>query len=407
LIEWKVPLADVELGQEEIEAVTSVLRSNWLSMGPVTAEFERRFAEYLGVKYAFAVANGTVALHLAHLSLGACLGDKIICPSLTFVATANAIRYTGATPVFADITSLEDLNISPEDIEAKIDENTKGICVVHYGGYPCDMERIMEIAKRHNLYVVEDAAHAPGAEYSSQMAADSSQFRYEISSNNPTNWAKVGSIGDIGCFSFFSNKNMTTGEGGMVVTNRDELAERIKFLRSHGMTSLTWDRHRGHSFSYDVIDMGFNYRIDEMRAALGLVQLKKLDKNNERRRGLCKHYKEKLNDVKEVSLPFSKFKGISSHHIFPTLLSVKIDRKNFMQYLREKGIQTSIHYPPVHLFSYYKKLLRSNNKLPLTEYVGKREITLPLFPPMDQRKVDYVVDAIKRYSSDTRIRSIL
>ncbi|MCK4830652.1 DegT/DnrJ/EryC1/StrS family aminotransferase, partial [bacterium] len=219
---WRVPLADIDLGQAEVNAAIKVLKSKWLTMGQITEGFERKFAKYLGVKYAFAVASGTAALHIAHQILGIAKGDEVICPSLTFVATANSILYTGATPVFADITSLDDLNVSPEDILDKISSNTKAITVVHYGGYPCNMDRIMQIAKKHKLYVIEDAAHASGAEYKGK---------------------KCGTIGDIGCFSFFSNKNMTTGEGGMVVTNNDRLAKKIRTIRSHGMTTLTWDRY--------------------------------------------------------------------------------------------------------------------------------------------------------------------
>lgn len=191
-MEWKIPLSDIDLDEEEIGAVTKVLRSKWLSMGPVTQQFEEEFAKYLGVKYAFGVANGTAALHIAHKVLGIAENDEVIVPSLTFVATANSVLYCGAKPVFADITSLDDFNISPEDIIEKITSKTKAITIVHYGGYPCDMDAIMKIASDHNLKVIEDAAHAPGAEYKSK---------------------KCGTIGDIGCFSFFSNKNLATGEG--------------------------------------------------------------------------------------------------------------------------------------------------------------------------------------------------
>ncbi len=190
---------------------------------------------------------------------------------------------------------------------------------------------------------------------------------------------------------------MTTGEGGMIVTNRDDLAEKIRMARSHGMTSLTWDRYEGHSFSYDVTSLGFNYRIDEVRSSLGLVQLKKLDRNNRRRRSLWAIYRQNLDYIEEIKVPFSHFSGISAHHIFPILLSEKIDRDGFMQYLREQGIQTSIHYPPIHLFSYYKKLMQSDVHLPITEYVGTREVTLPLFPAMEEPHVDYVVNSIKNY----------
>ena len=253
---WKVPLADVVLGPEEIEAVTQVLQSGWLSMGPKTQEFEARFAQFLGVKHAFAVANGTAALHLACEVVGLSPGDEVLCPALTFVASANAILYTGAKPVFVDVTGPHDLNLSPEDAAAKVTARTRAIMVVHYGGYPVDLDAIAALARRRGLAIIEDCAHAPGAVYHSAQGPRS-----------------AGTLGDVGCFSFFANKNMTTGEGGMVVTNNDELAGKIKTARSHGMTTLTWDRHRGHSFSYDVVAKGYNYRLDEMRAALGLVQL--------------------------------------------------------------------------------------------------------------------------------------
>jgi len=388
LTNWKVPLADIDLGIEEIEAVTDVLRSRWLSMGPVTAEFERHFAEYVGVKYAFAVTNCTAALHLAHMALGAGPGDTIICPSLTFVATANAIRYTGATPVFADITSIDDLNNAPDTIEARIDESTKGICVLHYGGYPCNMDSIMDIAKRHNLYVVEDAAHAPGA---ATWLTDKDTGRGE------TVLRKCGSIGDIGCFSFFSNKNMATGEGGMITTDSDVLAEKIKLLRAHGMTSLTWDREQGHGFSYDVVDLGYNYRIDEMRSAIGLIQLEKLEGNNRKRFEVTNIYRENLQDLNEISIPFLKTNSISSCHIFPILLKNGNDRPRFMQFMRDKGIQTSIHYPPVHTFSHYRSCYQPGS-LPITDEVAARLVTLPLYPDITREQLEYVIDMLKQWS---------
>jgi dTDP-4-amino-4,6-dideoxygalactose transaminase len=190
---------------------------------------------------------------------------------------------------------------------------------------------------------------------------------------------------------------MTTAEGGMVVTNRDDLAEKIKIARSHGMTSLTWDRHEGHSFSYDVADSGFNYRIDELRSSLGLAQLDKLDINNKRRRILNELYREMLSGIEGIEVPFSHFDRVASYHIFPVLLSERIDRRDFMEYLRERGIQTSIHYPPIHLFSYYKSLVPPDTRLPITEDVGRREVTLPLFPTMTEEQLAYVVRTIKDY----------
>ena len=373
-MDLKIPLSDIDLDQDEIDAVVNVLKSKWLTMGAVTQQFEKELAQYLGMKHAFAVSNGTAALHIACQVLGIGSSDEVIVPSLTFVATANSVLYTGATPIFADITGVDNLNISPDGISEKITPKTKAITVVHYGGYPCDMSRIMQIASEHNLYVIEDAAHAPGAEY---------------------NGKKCGTIGDVGCFSFFSNKNMTCGEGGMIVTNDDTLAEKIRTMRSHGMTSLTWDRHRGHAYSYDVVELGYNYRIDEIRSALGIVQLSKLEKNNQGRREITEKYVELLKDTEHISIPFSDYEGKSSFHIFPILLSEGINRYDFMQELRKSGIQTSIHYPPIHLFTYYRERFGyKEGMFPKTEYVGRHEITLPLYPMMTDMDVEYIANQV-------------
>jgi len=376
---WKIPLSDIDLNDEEIGSVVNVLKSKWLSMGPITEKFEKKFAEYLGVKYAFAVSSGTAALHIAHRALGIKQGDEVIVPSLTFVATVNSVLYCNARPVFADITSIDNFNISPENILEKITDKTRAITVVHYAGYPCDMKAIMEIAEDYKLKVIEDSAHAIGAEY---------------------NGEKCGTIGDIGCFSFFANKNLVAGEGGMIVTNNDEIAKKIRIMRSHGMTSLTWDRHRGHAHSYDVVDLGYNYRISEISSAIGIVQLKKLEKNNKKREEIVKKYRKKLKSIKEIHIPFRNYMGKSSHHIFPILLSEDLSRDEFMSKLKKRGIQTSIHYPPVHLFTYYKKILKDNNIiLPNTEYVGEHEVTLPLHPLMSNEDVKYIAEVIKELLS--------
>lgn len=374
-MEWKISLSDIDLDEEEIYEINKVLRSKWLSMGQVTQRFEDEFAKYLGVKYAFAVANGTAALHIAHIVLGLGLGDEVIVPSLTFVATANAALYLGATPVFADITSLQDFNISPDDIRRKISSKTKAITLVHYGGYTCDVDAIMDIARTYGLKVIEDAAHAPGAEYKGK---------------------KLGTIGDIGCFSFFANKNLVTGEGGMIVTDDDSLADRIRMVRSHGMTTLTWDRHQGHAYSYDVVKLGYNYRINEIASALGLVQLKKLDRNNGRRAKVTEQYIEGLKNIPWISIPFQNSNEKSSYHIFPILLSEDIKRNEFIERLKEKGIQTSIHYPPIHLFTYYKERFGYKEEmLPKTEYAGKHEVTLPLHPKISEEEFEYVINIVE------------
>jgi dTDP-4-amino-4,6-dideoxygalactose transaminase len=380
-MKWQYPLSDIDLGKEEERAVTKVLRSRWLSAGPVTEKFEKAFSEYLGGGDAIAVSNGTAALHLALACLDLKEGDEIILPSLTFVATANAVLYTGAKPVFADIVSSNDLNISPGEIENKITKKTKAIMVMHYGGHPCDMESIMSIARRRHLYVVEDAAHAPGAEYQGE---------------------KCGTIGDLGCFSFFSNKNLVAGEGGLVFTRNKNLAEKVRTMRSHGMKSLSWDKYRGRLSSYDIERIGYNYRITEIQSTLGWVQLKKLERNNRRRKKLVEGYQKELQRVKEVSFPFSRSKDNPSYHIFPILLAPAIDRGKVMERLKDFGIQTSVHYPPVHLFSLYRKRFGfKRGMLPVTEEVSRREITLPLHPLMTVKDVRWIAKKVKTAIGDS------
>ena len=372
-MEWKIPLSDIDLGVEDQAAVDKVLSSKWLTMGSVTQEFEQAFAAHVGVKYALAVTNATAALHLACIIAGLKPGDEAIVPSLTFVATANAVRYTGAVPVFADITSENDLNISYKSIEGAITKRTRAILVMHYGGYPCDMPSIMGLAREHNLIVIEDAAHAVGSELEGR---------------------KMGTWGDMGCFSFFSNKNMTTGEGGMLVTDNEAYSQRAHLLRSHGMTTLTWDRHKGHAWSYDVVDLGYNYRIDEIRAALGMVQLGKLESNNERRRQLTKIYREVLEEfAPQLVVPFANHSGISAAHLMPMLLPTGTDKLNFMNNMKAQGIQTSVHYPAVHAFTAYADG-KAKYCLPLTEELAAREVTLPLYPALSDEQVVTVGRAV-------------
>jgi len=370
-MDWRVPLSDLDYGEAEEQAVLDVLRRRWLTMGQVTQQFEQEFAQFTGAKYAFAVSNATVALHMACLALGIGATDEVVVPALTFVATVNSVLYTGAQVRFADILGEEDFNLSPEDIERQITSRTKAISVVHYGGYPCRMEVISEIATRHGLAVIEDAAHAPGAFL---------------------NGKHLGVWGDVGCFSFFSNKNLSTGEGGMLVTNREDIAEKVRLLRSHGMTSLTWDRHRGHAYTYDVVELGYNYRIDEIHSALGLAQLGKLEKNNARRKVITEQYREGLT-ASGVGLPFRNCNGQPAYHIFPVLVPDGVDRKKFIEVIKLGGIQTSIHYPPVHRFSYYRQRY-PDISLPLTEGVAKREVTLPLYPGMTDEQVNLVIGAV-------------
>ncbi len=369
---WRVPLSDLDFDSAEREAAINVIESKWLTMGGVTKQFEEAFALMVGARHAIAVSSATAGLHLAVRAIGGGPGDEILLPSLTFVATANAVLYQGAQPVFCGLVGERDFSISPGAIEAAITPRTKAIMVMHYGGYLCNMPAILEIAARHNLAVIEDAAHAPGTSLEGKFA---------------------GVWGDIGVFSFFSNKNLAIGEGGMITTQDDDLAEKLRLMRSHGMTSLSWDRHKGHAHSYDVVDLGYNYRIDEIRSAIGRVQLEKLEKNNERRRKITELYRAQLGEIDGLSIPYRDHPGISAAHLFPIVLDNAIDRAVFIDSMKEKGIQTSIHYPPIHTFSYYRQTF-GDLELPLTEAIGAREVTLPLFPTMTDEQVGWVVQAV-------------
>ncbi len=377
----KYLLSDVDLGEEEALAVADVVRSKWLSAGPRTAEFEDKFARAFGVKHAIAVSSCTAALHLALKAVGIGPGDEVLLPSYTFVATANAVLYQGATPVFVDIVGAHDLNLSIEDLETKITSRTAAILPVHLGGYAADMDRIVAIAERQGLAVIEDACHAIGA-------------RYESRSNEAINGRKLGAIGQLGCFSFFANKNLVTGEGGMVVTNDDELALSVRHSRSHGMTKTSWDKASGRAVDYDIFELGYNYRGTEFTAALGMIQLDKLLPGNAKRRRLTQQYRERLSACNRLVLPFADRTDDSGHHIFPVVLNDAGLRQPFRQALQDKGVQTSIHYPPVHLFSQYQDLDREHVGLDVTNDVAAREVTLPLHPLLSEDDVNEISDLV-------------
>ncbi len=372
---WKIPLCDLDIGEEEQQAIAEVLATRWLSMGPRTEAFEQHFAAFLGVPYAVAVSSGTAALHLALLALRIGPGDEVIVPAMTFVASVNAILYVGARPVFADITSLQDFSIAPQAIQRALTPATKAVIVVHYGGYPADMAAIKAAIGGRAIALVEDVAHAPGAQVDGQ---------------------KLGTIGDVGCFSFFANKNLTTGEGGMLVTSRPEIYERARRLRSHGMTTLTWDRHRGHALGYDVVDLGFNYRMSELHAALGLVQLQKLPRYTRTRKWLTEQYHQHLRFVEGLDVPFERYRGEPSFHLLPVVLQKPEQREQLMRRLATQGIQTSVHYPAVHTFQLYRSLYQCQCPLPLTEMVAQRELTLPLYPGMREEHVTYVCKNLQK-----------
>lgn len=382
----KYLLSDVDLGEEEALAVADVVRSKWLSIGPKTEEFESRFADALACRHAVAISNCTAALHLALRACGVGPGDEVLLPSYTFVATANAVLYQGATPVFVEIAGPSDLNICPSDLEAKITPRTKAIVVVHMAGYAADMDKIMAMASRYGLAVVEDACHAIGARYE----AGASLFHGR----------KLGTIGHVGCFSFFANKNLVTGEGGMIVTNDPAIAEKVKRWRSHGMTKSSWDKAAGRAVDYDVIDLGYNYRSTEMTAALGLIQLRKLAAANAKRRELTKHYHGRLAGQPRLTVPFAGRNSDAACHIMPVLLASADQRPGFREQLRTQGIQTSIHYPPVHLFTQYRQVCPDCGPLAVTCETAAREVTLPLHPLLTAADVDEICDRVIGVLSD-------
>ena len=369
--EWKVPLADVRLRPEEIGAATAAYESGWLSMGPRTDELERAFEAYTGAPHALAAANGTAALHLITAAAGLGPGDEVIVPSLTFVATVNAIAYTGARPVFAEIASLTEPWLSAAAAEAAIGPRTKAIMTMTYGGHPGQTEALAALAADRGLVLLEDTAHAAGSRLGGRH---------------------LGTFGSAGAFSFFSNKNIGIGEGGMVVTTERELAERMRLLRSHGMTTLTWDRHRGHASGYDVVALGFNYRIDEPRAALVAERLKRLDDENRARGAMVERYRAAVAELPGIEAALPPLAGAEpANHLFCVVLDESIDRDALRAGMAERGVQTSVHYPPVHRFSIYAD---GAPDLPLTDAYGTRAVTLPLFAHMTGSQQDLVIESL-------------
>ena len=361
-----IPLFDVRLGDEQVEAVAETLRSGWLTMGPRTKEFEEAFAEHLGAKHALALSSCTAALHLAYLAAGVGPGDEVVVPAITFVASAAAVRYCGATPVLAEIKGQHDLGIDPEDVERRITDRTKAVCAVHYAGYAADLERLRALCEDRGVALVEDSAHHP----------------------------LLGPTGQSACFSFFSNKVLSCGEGGLLATDDDEVAEKVRSLRSHAMTSGTWDRHRGHSAGYDVVGLGYNYRLDEPRAALLTARLSGLEDDVASRRRLVHRYRELVEDVPGVTVPYTGDEvDASSCYVMPVMVDrpeVRDPLRDFM--LQQRQVQTSILYPAIHEFTAYAGT--DAVTLPRSELAARTELTLPLYPHLSEEDQDRVVSAL-------------
>lgn len=370
-----IPLFDVELQDADVEAVAETLRSGWLTMGPQTQRFEEVFAEHLGVEHAVALSSCTAALHLAYLAAGVGPGDEVIVPAITFVATAAAARYCSATPVLADSIGPDDFGIDPVGVESLITARTKAVCAVHYAGYPAPLADLERICEERGLALIEDAAHSPSAVDGAGR--------------------KLGTVGLAGTFSFFSNKVLSCGEGGLLATNDAEVAAKARSLRSHALTTGTWDRHRGHSLGYDVVDTGFNYRMDEPRAALLTSRMDRLEADIQARRRLTHRYRAELGSVQGVSFPYSDEEvDLSSCYVMPMVL----EDSELQTPLREKmkedwNVQTSLLYQAIHEFSAYREA--QPRPLPESERIARTQVTLPLFPTLAEADQDRVIDSVR------------
>lgn len=366
-----IPVFKPCYGKEELEALKEPFESGWIGLGPKTKEFEKKFAAYIGVKYAVATNSCTASLHLAMRVMGV-KNREVITTPMTFVSTNHAILYCSGNPVFADIYP-DTLNINPERIKELITKKTSAIIAVHYGGHPCDMDVINEIAQRHGLVVIEDAAHACGGEYKGR---------------------KTGSLGDIACFSFHAVKNLATADGGMVTTNDPEIYSRLLKLRWLGISKDTWareDKDNKYSWYYNVEEVGYKYHMNDIAAAIGLVQLGKLDKMNDRRREITKKYNEGFTDLDWIEIPVVKGYAKSACHNY-VIKTEERDRLN--SYLQDKGISTGVHYIPNNHYEMYKDC---RGETPVCEDVWTKLLTLPLFPDLTDAQADMIIENVRQF----------
>ncbi len=368
-----IPVFDLRIEQEDLDAVAETLRSGWWSMGPRVAEFEQAFAEHLGCSHVVALSSCTAALHLALLAAGVGPGDEVVVPSFTFVATAAAVMHCGATPVFADIVGQHDLGIDPESVERLCGKRTKAVIPVHYAGYPAAIDRLAAICEDRGVALVEDCAHAPAGALGGRP---------------------LGTLGVAGCFSFFSNKVLTVGEGGALATDSDAVAERARLLRSQAMTAGTMDRHLGRATGYDVVALGFNYRIDEPRAALLRSRLPRVAAEVDRRRRLVRDYRARLAGVGGLEIPYTDADVDDSACYMMVVVLEEGRQADVRAVLRERGIQTTVMYPPIHRFSAYRERFPGVS-LPRTELAARTQLTLPLYPHMTESELSRVGDAVE------------
>ncbi|WHZ15113.1 MAG: Aminotransferase, DegT/DnrJ/EryC1/StrS family [Nitrospira sp.] len=388
-----LPFALPSIGEEEIAEVVDSLRSGWITTGPKVKLFEDAFAQYVGTPYAIAVSSCTAALHIALTALGVGPGDEVIVPTLTFCASANVVVHLGARPVLIDVG--EDFNVTPEAVERAITPRTKAVMLVHYSGQACELKALYEVARRHNLAVIEDAAHATGAEYRGMKIGDARHSTV------------YGSERHVVCFSFYAIKNLTTGEGGLIATADGTLAERMRLLTLHGMNRDAWKRYMGsESWFYEVLEPGYKCNMTDIQASLGIHQLKKLDGFIETRARYARLYTEVFRDIPEVETPLVHPTRTHAWHLYVIRLALErmtIDRAQFIEALRIRNIGTSVHFIPVHLHPYYQKQYRyRHGDLKQAEYLYDRIVSLPLYPGMTEDDVHDVIDSVQAVTSAYR-----
>ena len=368
---WEIPLTDIRISEDDIAAVLACLEQGWLTMGPRTQAFEAAFAELHGAPHAVAVSSGTAALHLALAAAGIGAGDEVLVPAFTFVAGAAAVRYCDATPVFVEPIGTHDLNIDPNDAARHVGPRTRAVLATHLMGYPCELVALERLCAEHDLLMIEDCAQSVFARCRDGRL--------------------TGTVGAAGCFSFFSKKQLCVGEGGMVLTADDSIAEKVRSLRSHAMTSMTWDRHQGRAESYDVVDVGFNYRLDEPRAALGLSRMPRVHADIAVRRGLVRRYRERLACVPTVAVPWDDDAvERASHFAFPVVFETRAERDRVTDGLAERGVQTT-WYPALTALSEY----RNYAQRPVAEDVAGRHLCLPLSSLYSSDHVDTIVEHLQ------------
>ena len=386
-----IPLFRPDFRDAEIEAVAEVMRSGWIGLGPKVEEFEKKFAEYVGARYAVAVNSCTAALHLTLLAYGIGPGDEVLVPAISFVSTAHAVEYVGATPVFVDVEA-DTLCMDPDDIPRKISEDTKAVIPMHYGGHACDMYRVAEIAceikrkdKHRKLYIFDDAAHACGA------------TGYDFSAE-PGEWDKIGGMCSVNatCFSFHAVKNLATADGGMITTSDKGLAAKLRRLRWCGIDKDTWQRcdEPGYGWHYEVTDLGYKYHMNDLTAAIGLVQLERLDSMNARRREIAGIYSEAFKGIDWLTTPIEKDYAKSSCHNYSLRVTGGVDRNDFISHMLSKGISAGVHYMPIYMHPYYQKY---SADCPVADEVWQRIVLLPLFPSMTPKQINRVISALKEY----------